>query len=108
MVGGVEDNSKIKDKFYWSFFELNNGKIISLNNNVNYKLDKITHSDIACHYTKCHIFGEDFFDWWDKTMSNQDKELGYPTKEEEELTIKFYKKNIESNREIKTDIVLLK
>ena len=41
-------------------------------------------------------------------MGNYDKDLGYPANEEEELTINFYKDNIESNREIKTDIRLLK
>ena len=107
MIGGEEDGSKIKDKFYWSFFELNNGKIISLNNNVIYKFDKITHSDIGCHYTQCYIFGDDFFDWWDKTMCDPNKDLGYPDDEEEKLIITFYKKNIENNREIKTDIIYL-
>jgi len=108
MVGSKEVDTDFDNKFYMSFFELTNGKTISLFHNVNYKHDKIIHSDISCYYTQCYIFGEDFFKWWDKTMGDQDKGLGYPTNEEEELTIKFYKKNIESSREIKTDIVLIK
>ena len=107
MDGGEEDNSKFKNKFYWTFFELSNRKIISLHNNVDYEFEKITCSNISCHYTECYIFGEDFFDWWDKTMGDQDKDLGYPNDEEEKLIIKFYKKNIEINRDIKTDIIYL-
>ena len=108
MIGGEQDDSDFEDKFYMSFFELTNGKTISLYHNVNYKYNKVIHSDISCYYTQCYIFGEDFFNWWNKTMGDQDKGLGHPTKEEEELTINFYKKNIDSNREIKTDTILLK
>ena len=108
MVAEEKDNSDFKDKFYWSFFELNNGKTISLYNNVNYKLGKITHSDIGCHYTECYIFDEDFFDWWDKTMSNNDKDLGFPKDEEKKLIIKFYKKNIEKSKIVATQTIYLK
>ena len=103
-----EENSRFTNKFYWSFLELSNGKIISINNDIVIESNKIIHSGISCHYTECYNFGEDFFDWWEKTMGDYDKDLGYPTDEEEELTINFYKENIESNREIKTDIILLK
>ena len=107
MLGGDKDNSNFEDKFYMTFFELSNGKTISLYHNVNYKREKIIHSDISCYYTQCYIFGEDFLNWWDKSMGDQDKSLGYPTDKEEELTIKFYKKNIESNKEIKTEIIYI-
>ena len=107
MVGGEEDDSKIKDKFYWSFFELNNGKIISLNNNVSYRENKIIHSEILCNYTQCYIFGEDFFVWWEKTFKNNNKEVQYMVKQEEELVVNFFKINIEDKKEIKTDIIIL-
>lgn len=108
MIGGEEDDTDFDDKFYMSFFELTNGKTISLYHVLNCKHDKVIYSDISCYYTRCYIFGEDFFNWWDKTMGEKDKGLGYPTKKEEELTINFYKKNIESNKEIITDIIILK
>ena len=106
--GSEEKNSQFTNKFYWSFIELSNGKILSINNNIVIKSNKIIHSGISCHYTECYNFGEDFFDWWEKTMGDYDKDLGNPTDDEKELTIKFYKENIERNREIKTDIIFLK
>ena len=107
MDGGEEDNSKFKNKFYWTFFELSNGKIISLNNNVDYEFEKITHSDIECYYTECYKFGEKFFDWWDRTMGDHDKGLGYPVKVEEYLVEDFFRKHIEKIKEVATEIVSL-
>ena len=103
-----EEKSRFTNEFYWSFIELSNGKILSINNDIVIESDKIIHSGISCHYTERYNFGEDFFDWWGETMGDYDKDLGYPTYEEEELTINFYKENIDSNREIKTNIILLK
>lgn len=106
-INGDEKTQNIKDLFYWSFFELSNRKVISLLLTETFKDNMLIHSDLNCHYTNCYIFGEDFFDWWDKTMGEQNKDLGYPNDEEEKLIIKFYKKNIEINRDIKTDIIYL-
>ena len=103
-----EGNSRFTNEFYWSFIELSNGKVLSINNDLVIESNKIIHSGISCHYTECYKFGEEFLNWWDKTMGDQDIDLGYPINDEEELTINFYKKNLESSREIKTDIILLK
>ena len=107
MGSSKKEGSIFEDKFYWSFFELNNGKTISLNNNVNYKQNEIIHSEISCHYTQCYIFGEDFFVWWEKTFKNNNKEIKYISRQEEELVVNFFKKNIEYKREIKTEIINL-
>ena len=96
MDGGEEDNSKFKNKFYWTFFELSNGKIISLLNNVDYEFEKITCSNISCHYTECYKFGDDFFVWFDKTFSSKERNLEDPNKEEVYLVEDFFRKNIEA------------
>ena len=107
MFANGKSHSIFDEKFYWSFFELNNGKIISLNNNVSYRENKIIHSEISCNYTECYIFGEEFFVWWEKTFKKNNKEVQDMIKQEEELVVNFFKINIEDKREIKTDIIIL-
>ena len=40
-------------------------------------------------------------------MGDQDKGLGYPTKEEVALVEKFFRKHIEKTREVATEIIYL-
>ena len=67
-------------------------------------------NDLYSYYTDCYTFGEEFFDWWDRYMSDEHERYEMPkiTKAEEEMIELFWYKNIEEKREIKTDIILLK
>ena len=92
------------NNFYFSFFELNNGKIIDVMFTENLKRNKLTSTDFGCYYTLDYKFGEDFTPWWNRQPSGIDDNLGYPTKEEEELVEKFFRKHIEKTRESATEI----
>jgi hypothetical protein len=97
--------NKCTNDFYWSFFELNNGKVISLNFVENLRNSKLTSTDVFCNYTEHYKFEEDFTPWWNRDIAGVDDNLGYPTKEEEDLVEKFFRKHIEKTREIATEIV---
>lgn len=101
------EKSKYSNEFYWSFFELSNGKIISLHFVENLQFDKLTSTDMFLNYTNSYKFGEEFFDWWDKTFTDKEKNLGFPNEEEESLVKKFYKEKIEIKRDVKTEIINL-
>ena len=74
-MNGGEKTANVKDLFYWSFFELSNRKVISLLLTETFKNNKLIHSDLNCHYTKCYKFGDDFFVWFDKTFSPKERNL---------------------------------
>ena len=38
-----EENSRFTNEFYWSFIELSNGKILSINNDIVIESNKIIH-----------------------------------------------------------------
>jgi len=102
--GGVISTEGESTIMYWSFFEISNGKVIATNY-IDYKNTNC--NDLEFHYTECYNFGEEFFAWWDKTMVDGDKDLGYPSKDEEELIELFWYKNIEVNRNVKTEIICI-
>ena len=49
MTGG-EDTDDWKHMFYWSFYELNNGKVIVLNDTEYWENDKLIENDFDCTY----------------------------------------------------------
>ena len=93
------------NEFFWIFFELNNGKIISMHFVENLKNNKLNSTDMFCNYTSHYKFEEDFYVWWDRDIKNIDDALGYITKEEEALVKIFFKENIETTRNIKTEAI---
>lgn len=115
-------------KFYFSFYELNNGKIIEL---MLFQTDNEDISSAQCDlfYTKSRLkngeiidykFGDakandeyemskEFFDWFDscppaKNIINK----FIPNKIEEKCVKHFYLKNIEPVKDIKTDTTVVK
>ena len=80
-----------KDKFYFSFFELNNGEIR------NYKFGNAKANDE-------YGMSEEFFKWFDSYPPGVDVIDSFVLYDEEEKCVKdFYLKHIEPIKHIKTD-----
>ena len=92
---------------YFSFFELNNEKVIYVCFTQNFIDKKPTTTEIDFQYAEDYYFLDDFYGWWKKQMSIDENILGQPTKEEKDLVKKFFRKNIEKTKEVKTEIVYL-
>ena len=87
--------SEYSDDMYFSFFELNNGKVIYIFF-IQYFKNKIPNgTEIDCYYTDVYNFEDDFYDWWDRLQNEDSWGLGFPTKEEEELVKKLLTKHLE-------------
>lgn len=117
-----------KHKFYFSFYELNNGKIIEL---MLFQSDDEDISTAQCdlYYTKFKLkngkvidynFGnakgnnenemsKEFFDWFDSCPPVKDViNTVIPNKNEEKCVKNFFLKNIEPIKLIKTDTIEVK
>ena len=121
--GGSSDNWE--DKFYFSFYELNNGNIIELNLFQSFKEDKLILSQYDFSNTKHELkngevieykFGnakpntkeisDEFFDWFDSLPPAKDiQELSCPSENEEKCVKEFFNKNILETKEVATNIV---
>ena len=121
--GGFSDNWE--DKFYFSFYELNNGNIIELNLFQSFKEDKLILSQYDFSNTKHELkngevieykFGnakpntkeisDEFFDWFDSLPPAKDiQELSCPSENEEKCVKEFFNKNILETKEVATNIV---
>ena len=103
----------VKDNFYFSFYELDNGNILCIHTYKSYNEKTKTYewnefrsvdqdgNDIIVgpyniSYSQDYTFGEEFFDWHNRSLNTKHNydELKWPTKEEEEVVIDFYEKNI--------------
>jgi len=111
--------------FYWSFYELNNGKIISLHFVENLTNGKLSSSDYFFGYTKSELkngeiieynfgnaepntkeFSKEFFDWFNSIPPINDcKEIIWPTNDEEICVKEFFNKKILNNKEVQTNVV---
>ena len=112
-----------KNKFYFSFYELNNGEIIEL---MLFQSDDEDISTAQCdlYYTKFELknrevidynFGnamannenemsKEFFDWFDSCPPAKDVINNViPNKNEEKCVKDFYLKHIEPTKDVKTD-----
>ena len=121
--GGSSDNWE--DKFYFSFYELNNGNIIELNLFQSFKEDKLILSQYDFSNTKDELkngevieykFGnakpntkeisDEFFDWFDSLPPAKDiQELSCPSENEEKCVKEFFNKNILETKDVATNIV---
>ena len=121
--GGSSDNWE--DKFYFSFYELNNGNIIELNLFQSFKENKLILSQYDFSNTKDELkngevieykFGnakpntkeisDEFFDWFDSLPPAKDiQELSCPSENEEKCVKEFFNKNILETKEVATNIV---
>ncbi|MDA9316970.1 hypothetical protein N9Q58_03520 [Polaribacter sp.] len=114
-----------KDKFYFSFFELNNGEIIEL---LLFQVDNegIIIDQYEFSYTKTNLKGgeirnykfgnakandeygmaEEFFKWFDSYPPGVDVIDSFALYDEEEKCVKdFYLKHIEPTKDVKTDTI---
>ena len=115
-----------EDKFYFSFYELNNGKIIELMFFQNFKDDNLNVTQYEFSYTKMKLksgeirrykFGnakakdeygmaDEFFKWFDSSPPAVDVIDWFALYDEEEKCVKdFYLKHIEPTKDIKTDTI---
>ena len=110
-----------EDKFYFSFYELNNGKIIELslfqNSNVTQYDYSNTEMRLKNGESRDYKFGnaraidengmsKEFFEWFDSSPPAKDVISNTtPNKNEEKCVNDFYLKYIEPNKDIKTDTI---
>tara|TARA_B100001059_G_C17836263_1_gene588364 strand:+ start:6443 stop:6865 length:423 start_codon:yes stop_codon:yes gene_type:complete len=122
-----ENDSQYDHKFYFSFYELNNGEIFSSNFTENLKNDKVSSTDLHVTYAKSELkngkiikykFGnaepstkemsKEFFDWFDSLPPVKDLKNNFIPHENEEKCIKeFFIKKILNSKEIPTNVILL-
>ena len=122
--GGSPDNWE--DKFYFSFYELNNGKIIELDLFQSFKDDELTLSQYDFSNTKARLksgkvreykFGkakaddnygmaDEFFKWFDSCPTPAEVKDCYIIEEIEEKCVEdFYLKHIKPTKDVKTDTI---
>ena len=128
MTGPADNESDWENKFYWSFYELNNGNIICLHYTENWENNKFVDADFDDSYTKCELkngetisykFGDakaddldamskEFYDYFESNPPMKDlKVLQYPSKDEEKCVVEFYKKYIMDKKDQKTDTIVI-
>ena len=127
MIESEENEDHYDNKFYYSFYELNNGKIIHLEFAENLTNGMVTSVDYFFGYPKSELksgeiieykFGDaepntkemskEFFDWLDASPPVKNcKDLIWPTKDEEKCIKEFFIKKILNSKEIPTNVILL-
>ena len=123
---GRGDPDTWEDKFHFSFYELNNGKIIELHIHENFQNGKLDFTDYSFSYTKQELkngeirnynFGnakaedeygmaDEFFKWFDSSPPAMNVIDSFALYDEEEKCVKdFYLKHIEATKDVKTDTI---
>jgi len=92
---------------YFSFFELNNEKVIYVCFTQNFIDKKPTRTELDFQYAEDYYFLDDFYVWWRKQMDIDEDILGQPNKEEKALVEKFFRENVEKTKEVATEITYL-
>lgn len=109
VFSGKELNSEIVyDRFFCSFIELTNGRLINILTICYWQSDNsFGDCDLQILPTACYTFGESFDEWWKKTFVYDEQERAQEDLTDEEyVTAKeFYIRNIFSAREISTEVV---
>ena len=88
-------------KFLFSFFELNNKKVVSLMIVENWYKKKLISDEYNCCYTK-HELDQPWNKWWESTFKDN---LMLIDSETHEFIKIFFKKTLYSNRYDKTNII---
>ena len=86
----------------FSFFELNNEKVVYVCFTQNFIDKKPKSTELDFQYAADYYFLDDFYGWWRRQMSIDEEILGQPTKEEKDLIETFFRKHIEEIKEIGT------
>ena len=115
---GPDEDSVWENKFYWSFYELSNGEIITLHCTENWKNNKFIDSGFDYNYAKQELingkiinytFGEampedeegmskEFFEWFESQPPHHKiKNYKLPNDEEISCVKEFYDTHIEKN-----------
>ena len=112
---GDDEGEECQNKFYWSFFELNNGVVYVLHFIEFWKNKKQIDHDIEISYADSELldgkiikydFEQEFFDWFEALPPVKDlKELTYPNKEAVECIKAFFYREIFNTRTTATDII---
>ena len=123
-----EDTDNWRHKFYWSFYELNNGKIIKLDNTEYWENDKLSNQKYDYTYAKSELlsgdihsynFGDakasddnamskEFFQWFDSLPPHHlVKKKNPPTKEEINCVDQFYLENVMNKKDKKTNTIFI-
>ena len=99
-MSSEQDESGYEHRFYWSFYQLNNIKIIVLLHTEFWKNNKFIDDQFEYSYGQSELedgsvlkykFGQDFFEWFDSQPPVNDLgKLHYPTKEEKKCVKEFY------------------
>ena len=113
LTGG--DNKSHEDRFYWSFYELNNKKIIELELIETVENDITKFSEYTLFYPHYELkngtqikynFGQNFYKWFDSSPPyNSVKSHKSPTKSEKKCVMDFYYKNVDKEKNNKTDVI---
>ena len=105
-----DENNIVSDLFYFCLFELNNGRKLSIHTyksyndkkggylwntfmTVNEKGEDIDLGEYSISYADDYKFGEEFFDWFER-IPPATYVSKYPSDEENNLIVDYYKKNI--------------
>ena len=119
-----EDKDNWEHKFYWSFYELNSGKIIYLENTEYWEKDKLLNQEYDYVYAKSDLLNGDvhsyrfgnamanngdamskeFFKWFDSLPPyHKMKRKPHPTKEEVGCINEFYNHHVGEKKDVMTD-----
>ena len=121
--GPIMSSEDGENKFYFSFYELNNGKIISLEvfqtsdttqYFYNYTRTKLSSGEIRSYkFGNAKAISEkdmstEFFEWFDNLPPMKDiKDRLTPSSDEEKCVLNFYLKHIEKKKDTKTDTTII-
>ena len=121
--GPIMSSEDGENKFYFSFYELNNGKIISLEvfqtsdttqYFFNYTRTKLSSGEIRSYkFGNAKAISEkdmsaEFFEWFDNLPPMKDvKDHLTPSSDEEKCVLNFYFKHIEKKKDTKTDTTII-
>ena len=106
MTGG-EETDKIINRFYWSVYELNNGKVIVQQKIEDWEGEKLLKTYFEYHYADHELksgekiiydFDHDFNTLFDSSPPFKDiKNPSFPSREEKSCVNDFYNKEVEKN-----------
>lgn len=109
VFSGTEfDGDKVIDKFFSSFLELSNGRVINIMTICQLDTDgSFGDCDLQILPTLCYLFGENYDEYWEKTFTYDELERSQEdlTNEEYMVAKDFYLSSIFSTREISTEVV---
>lgn len=102
-MSSEQDEAGYEHRFYWSFYQLSNNKIIVLQLIEFWRNNKFVDDQFEYSYGQSELengtiikykFGQDFFEWFDSRPPVKDlQKLGYPTIAEEKCVKEFYSKS---------------